>query len=77
MKRLALALTLFGALAVPASVSAHPSENRNPNGFGSGPHCHFVLTAPAGTRAYPSHQAHSSQLAHGPAGATFAATACD
>jgi hypothetical protein len=77
MRRLAIAVTLIGALALPAAVSAHPSENRADQGFGGGPHCHFVLAAPEGTRAYPSHTAHAMQLAHGPAGAVFAATACD
>lgn len=77
MRRLAIALTLIGVLAFPASASAHPSENRAEQGFGGGPHCHFVLAAGEGMRAYPSHTAHVAQLQHGPAGAIFAATACD
>lgn len=77
MRRLAIAMTLIGALALPASVSAHPSENRADQGFGGGPHCHFVLPAGEGSRAYPSHTAHAKQLALGPAGTVFAATACD
>ncbi|MDF2735709.1 MAG: hypothetical protein K0S97_2332 [Chloroflexota bacterium] len=77
MRRLALVIGLIGVLALPASVSAHPSENRNDQGFGGGPHCHFILAAPEGTRAYPSHTAHSNQLQRGPAGAVFAATVCD
>lgn len=77
MRRLAMVLTLIGVLALPAAVSAHPSENRAEQGFGGGPHCHFVLAASEGTRAYPSHTAHVAQLQHGPAGAIFAATACD
>lgn len=77
MRRLAIVATLIGVLALPASVSAHPSENRAEQGFGGGPHCHFVLAAGAGSRAYPSHTAHLAQLLHGPAGAVFAATACD
>ena len=77
MRRLASVLALIGVLAFPAAASAHPSENRADQGFGGGPHCHVVLAAPDGTRAYPSHMAHATQLAHGPAGAVFAATACD
>jgi hypothetical protein len=77
MRRLATALALMGVLAFPAAVSAHPSENRAEQGFGGGPHCHFVLAAGEGSRAYPSHTAHVAQLQHGPAGAIFAATACD
>jgi hypothetical protein len=76
MRKLAVALALVAALAFPAAVSAHPSENRNDQGFGGGPHCHLVLVGEAG-RAYPSHTAHLAQLMHGPAGAVFAATACD
>jgi hypothetical protein len=77
MRKLAIVAALIGVLAVPASVSAHPSENRADQGFGGGPHCHFVLAAGPGSRAYPSHTAHVAQLQHGPAGAIFAATACD
>ncbi len=77
MRRLAIALSLMGALAIPASVSAHPSENRNDQGFGGGPHCHFIVAAPEGTRSYPSHTAHLNQLQRGPDGTVFAATACD
>ena len=77
MRRLAIALMLIGMLVFPAVASAHPSENRAEQGFGGGPHCHFVLAAGEGTRAYPSHTAHMAQLEHGPAGAVFAATACD
>jgi hypothetical protein len=56
MRRLAIALMLVGALAAPAAVSAHPSENRAPQGFGSGPHCHINLKS--GVNVYPSHTAH-------------------
>ena len=77
MRRLSLVVALIGVLALPATVSAHPSENRNDQGFGGGPHCHFILAAPDGTRAYPSHTAHANQLQRGPAGTVFAATACD
>lgn len=78
MRRLAMTLALGGLMALPATAVAHPSENRNPNGFGEGPHCHFVLAASEDdSRAYPSHQAHSSQIAHKPNGTVFAATACD
>jgi hypothetical protein len=77
MRRLAIVAMLIGMLALPASVSAHPSENRAEQGFGGGPHCHFVLAASEGSRAYPSHTAHLAQLIHGPAGAIFAATTCD
>lgn len=77
MRRLAMAVTLIGVLALPASVSAHPSENRAEQGFGGGPHCHFVLAAGDDARAYPSHTAHLAQLGHGPAGAIFMATTCD
>ena len=74
MKRLAIAMALIGVLAFPAAASAHPSENRAEQGFGGGPHCHFIL---AGTRAYPSHTAHMAQLEHSPVGTVFAATTCD
>lgn len=77
MRRLAITLGLVAALAVPGAALAHPSENRNPQGFGGGPHCHLVLAGPTDSRAYPSHTAHLAQLAHGPAGAVFTATACD
>jgi hypothetical protein len=77
MRRVAIVATLIGVLALPAAVSAHPSENRAEQGFGGGPHCHFVLAAGEGSRAYPSHTAHLAQLMHGPAGAIFAATTCD
>ena len=77
MRRIALAATLIGILAFPATVSAHPSEHRADQGFGGGPHCHFVLPAGEDARAYPSHTAHLAQLNHGPAGAIFQATTCD
>ena len=77
MKRLGIALAVMGVLAFPAAASAHPSENRADQGFGGGPHCHFVLAAGEDARAYPSHTAHVAQLQHGPAGAIFAATTCD
>jgi hypothetical protein len=77
MKKLATLVTLIGALALPTAVSAHPSENRADQGFGGGPHCHFVLSASEDSRAYPSHTAHVAQLQHGPAGAIFMATTCD
>ena len=77
MRRIAIAAALIGLLGLPAAASAHPSENRNEQGFGGGPHCHFVLAAGDNSRAYPSHTAHLAQLMHGPAGAVFAATTCD
>jgi hypothetical protein len=77
MRRFAIAVALIGMLAFPAAASAHPSENRAEQGFGGGPHCHFVLPAGEGSRAYPSHTAHMAQLEHSPVGTVFAATACD
>jgi hypothetical protein len=77
MRRIAIAAALIGMLAFPAAASAHPSENRAEQGFGAGPHCHFVLPAGETSRAYPSHTAHAAQLARGPAGAVFVATTCD
>jgi hypothetical protein len=77
MRRIAVAVALIGILAFPAAVSAHPSEHRADQGFGGGPHCHFVLAAGEDARAYPSHTAHLAQLNHGPAGAIFQATTCD
>jgi len=56
MKRLAIVAALLAALAAPATVSAHPSENRAEPGFGGGPHCHTNLKS--GTTSYPSHRAH-------------------
>jgi len=59
MRRLALGLMLLGALAFPAAAAAHPSENRNPEGFGEGPHCHINLQS--GHLTVPSHTAHATQ----------------
>jgi hypothetical protein len=77
MRRLAIVVAIIGVMALPASVAAHPSENRADQGFGGGPHCHFVLAAGEDSRAYPSHSAHLAQLMHGPAGAIFTAAPCD
>ncbi|MQA99304.1 MAG: hypothetical protein GEU78_03280 [Actinobacteria bacterium] len=49
----AIFVVLLGA--VPAA--AHPSEQRNENGFGGGPHCHVVVAGQSNP-AYPSHTAH-------------------
>jgi hypothetical protein len=77
VRRLALVLALMGMLALPAVASAHPSENRAEQGFGGGPHCHFILPAGEGMRTYPSHTAHMAQLEHSPVGTVFQATTCD
>jgi len=74
MKRLVIALMLLGALAFPAAAAAHPSENRNPEGFGGGPHCHINLMS--GHFTYPSHTAHATQIALDPNGTVFMATTC-
>ena len=76
MRRLALIVAVVGALTLPAVVSAHPSENRNVNGFGGGPHCHFNLESANTSYAFPSHMAHAMQLALKPNGTVFQATAC-
>jgi hypothetical protein len=56
MRRLlaATAIIVLGS-AIPAA--AHPSEIRNPNGFGGGPHCHVVVAGQSNP-AYPSHTGH-------------------
>jgi len=77
MRRLVLAAAVTAALLLPATVSAHPSENRNANGFGGGPHCHFNLKSANTSFAYPSHMAHAMQLALKPNGTVFQATTCD
>jgi len=77
MRRLTLVVAVIGALALPAAVSAHPSENRNDNGFGGGPHCHFNLESANTSFAYPSHMAHAMQIALKPNGTVFQATTCD
>ena len=77
MRRIAIAAALVGILAFPAAAAAHPSENRNDQGFGGGPHCHFILPAGEDSRAYPSHTAHLNQINRGPAGTVFQATTCD
>jgi hypothetical protein len=76
MRRLATTFALVAALAFPVAASAYPGENRNAHAVFSGPHCHFVTTAPTRTRAYPSHRAHALQIAHRPGGPVFAATSC-
>ena len=77
MRRLAVAVVVAGALLLPATVSAHPSENRNINGFGGGPHCHLNLESANTSFAFPSHMAHAKQLALKPNGTVFQATTCD
>lgn len=77
MRRLALASVAALALLLPATVSAHPSENRNPQGFGGGPHCHYNLESANTSYAYPSHMAHAMQLALKPNGTVFQATTCN
>jgi len=74
MRRLAMAAMLGAMLALPAAAMAHPSENRNENGFGGGPHCHFILDT--GTNTFPSHTAHASQIAHKPNGTVFGVATC-
>ena len=49
------AIIVLGS-AMPAA-AAHPSENRNPQGFGGGPHCHVVVAGQSNP-AYPSHTGH-------------------
>ena len=63
----ATAIIVLGG-AMPAA--AHPSEGRNEQGFGEGPHCHVVVAGQSNL-AYPSHAAH---LAAG--GDIFNAVAC-
>ena len=74
MRRLSLAVAVAGLLLLPAAASAHPSENRNDNGFGGGPHCHINLMS--GNLTYPSHEAHSTQISQKPNGTVFQATTC-
>lgn len=74
MRKLSLAVALAGLLLWPAATSAHPSENRNINGFGGGPHCHINLMS--GSLTYPSHTAHATQLSQKPNGTVFQATTC-
>jgi len=74
MRRLAFTLALAASLLLPAAASAHPSENRNPQGFGGGPHCHINLMS--GHFTFPSHEAHSTQIGQKPNGTVFQATTC-
>ena len=76
MRKLSLAVAIAGLLLLPAATSAHPSENRNINGFGGGPHCHFNLESANASFAYPSHTAHAMQLELKPNGTVFQATTC-
>jgi hypothetical protein len=76
MRRLAVSVAVACVLVLPATVSAHPSENRNSNGFGGGPHCHFNLESANTSYAFPSHMAHAMQLALKPNGTVFQATTC-
>jgi hypothetical protein len=71
MRRLAVTVAIAGALLIPATASAHPSETRNPNGFGGGPHCHINLMS--GNLAVPSHTAHMKQIELKPNGTVFQA----
>ena len=58
--RKAVAVTVFAVvLGVAPSAAAHPSEGRNENGFGGGPHCHVVVANDRRNPAYPSHTAHT------------------
>jgi hypothetical protein len=77
MRKFAMAFALGGLLMLPAAAIAHPSENRDPQGFGGGPHCHFVNAGTSPSRAYPSHTAHASQIAHKPNGTVFSVAPCD
>ena len=77
MRRVALGLVIAGSLLLPATASAHPSENRNENGFGGGPHCHFNLKSENTSFAYPSHMAHAKQMTLKPNGTVFEATTCE
>jgi hypothetical protein len=57
--RMSIAIAVCAAaLSVTPAAFTHPSENRNPNGFGGGPHCHIVVVAPTDPAAYPSHTGH-------------------
>jgi len=63
-------LTAVLVLGLSSAAYGHPSENRNEQGFGGGPHCH--MNVHSGNFAFPSHQAH---LASGP-GNVFNAVPC-
>lgn len=63
-----VALLLVGVLptafaANQPSQGAHSTE-RNPSGFGGGPHCHILIVDSAQeqfvVRVFPSHQGHAS-----------------
>ena len=57
MRRLIVGATVVLTLTVtPAAWAQHPSENRNEQGFGGGPHCH--VNNHSGNPAFPSHTAH-------------------
>ena len=47
----------------PVASAQHPSEIRNEQGFGGGPHCH--INNNSGNPAYPSHTAHVANLSAG------------
>ena len=59
MRRVMVAVMTVALMGIaPAAVAQHPSENRNEQGFGGGPHCHVVAASPQQNPAYPSHTGH-------------------
>jgi hypothetical protein len=59
MRKLVVAIFVL-VLGAATPAAAHPSENRNENGFGgpTAPHCHVVVAGQSNP-AYPSHTGHS------------------
>jgi hypothetical protein len=69
MRKLIVGLSVAAGLAAAPTAWGHPSENRNPQAFHGGPHCH--TNQHSGNAAYPSHRAHENA-----GGDVFAATPC-
>ncbi len=59
MRKFAVAALFVAVVGATPVAQAHPSENRNENGFGGGPHCHVVLKSENDNAAYPSHTGHT------------------
>ena len=78
---LVIACTLVGSASAAGAANqpgqGERSTDRNPAGFGGGPHCHVVVAAeghgPFTIRAFPSHTGH----AHAGNDVLFADPDCD
>lgn len=59
MRKVVATIAFALVLGAAPAATAHPSEGRNENGFGGGPHCHVVSANEQRNPAYPSHTAHT------------------